>query len=38
MGKKNQDKKKKTKNESVKDINIDTKKSTITPEIDKIER
>ena len=38
MGKKNRDKKKKTKDEGIKDINLnpDTNKSTITPDIDKI--
>lgn len=38
MGKKNQDKKKKTKNEGIKNYNTDTKKHTITPETDKVER
>jgi len=40
MGKKNQDKKKKTKNDSLKDVNVNTeaKKRTITTEPDKLER
>lgn len=37
MGKKNQEKKKKTKNEGAKDINSETKKRT-TPDLDKIDK
>jgi len=38
MGKKNNDKKKKTKNEGIKSINTETQKPTITTNFDKIEK
>jgi len=40
MGKKNRDKKKSTKEQGLKDINVntETQKRTITPDLDKIEK